>query len=647
MNLQPLLELQERLENCAIAGSRLLTEDFRLKRAVEAFAPLATASPVFQKIQAQLNRLLDPATQDIPAVLMDTLALVDAVVYTQGISNVPGELEPIPEQKGSVYHKTPYSALAPLIQALTSTGSGRYEIVRNAIEKQDPCLHDYRILPLLIRALGDTYGELADLVANYLAGCGKAILPLLKEGFDPKGKTEMLRRLHVIITLGGAEENNWYLSILGDCEKEMRTTVISALSYDVSNTDLLFDLLKSERGAAKKAVQESLFRMNTPKALEYTQKQNPVLVAQSFRSPAVDPSPEQADFLAEAMEKFLSNLESSPNPQLSKEDAQSFSTLLQVSWGRFSEKLLDFYRHFADFLNQHSIFNESGKEISLFSSLLSVSIPIRNAFPLGLAYACILCRRQELSSLVRDFYLSYGGSFFFPYCLDQMLSLQASDFYHQFSPIFLENAKSREQREKQTALLLLFIRFPLKNGKYTYLYHYTDNDCQFEKRISLPGGIDGRWFELFLKMVPLSLFETDSGCGVSVSVLSSLCFLANPCDPLCVAAMEKLFQSPDRRDRPGQYSYSVIFVLLENGWTSFKGLLPLLYRSGNEYYSYASLRAWYQKIQHFMKPTDIAEELEWFMQQITKNLSGTALRRWDQDQMKHDIALLRQGNFPF
>ena len=87
MNLQPLLELQERLENCAIAGSRLLTEDFRLKRAVEAFAPLAAASPVFQKIQAQLNRLLDPATQDIPAVLMDTLALVDAVVYTQGISN--------------------------------------------------------------------------------------------------------------------------------------------------------------------------------------------------------------------------------------------------------------------------------------------------------------------------------------------------------------------------------------------------------------------------------------------------------------------------------------------------------------------------------------------------------------------------------
>ena len=47
MNLQPLYILKERLENCAVAGVGLLDEDFRLKRAVEQFMPLAGAAPVF------------------------------------------------------------------------------------------------------------------------------------------------------------------------------------------------------------------------------------------------------------------------------------------------------------------------------------------------------------------------------------------------------------------------------------------------------------------------------------------------------------------------------------------------------------------------------------------------------------------------
>ena len=45
MNLQPLYEVQERLEHAAIAGTGLLDEDFRLKRAWAALAPLAAASP--------------------------------------------------------------------------------------------------------------------------------------------------------------------------------------------------------------------------------------------------------------------------------------------------------------------------------------------------------------------------------------------------------------------------------------------------------------------------------------------------------------------------------------------------------------------------------------------------------------------------
>ena len=58
MNLQPLYDVQERLEHAAVAGTSLLGEDFRLKRAMEGLAPLAAASPVFGKIRAALEGLL-------------------------------------------------------------------------------------------------------------------------------------------------------------------------------------------------------------------------------------------------------------------------------------------------------------------------------------------------------------------------------------------------------------------------------------------------------------------------------------------------------------------------------------------------------------------------------------------------------------
>ena len=49
MNLQPLYDVKSRLEQAAIAGTGLLAEDFRLRRAGEELKPLAAVSPVLEK----------------------------------------------------------------------------------------------------------------------------------------------------------------------------------------------------------------------------------------------------------------------------------------------------------------------------------------------------------------------------------------------------------------------------------------------------------------------------------------------------------------------------------------------------------------------------------------------------------------------
>ena len=87
MNLEALYELRTRLEDCAIAGIELLAEDFRLKRAVDKIEPYTAVAPVFKQIYDMCLKLTGSADNDGESkaeLLLDVLALVDAVLCTQG-----------------------------------------------------------------------------------------------------------------------------------------------------------------------------------------------------------------------------------------------------------------------------------------------------------------------------------------------------------------------------------------------------------------------------------------------------------------------------------------------------------------------------------------------------------------------------------
>ena len=146
MNLQPLYDVKERLEQAAIAGAGLLGEDFRLQRAAEQLKPLAGASPVFGKIDAGLTQLLSAPAGERSGRLLDLLALVDAVVYTQGKTGAPGEMVPLPVGGGQ-YQELSYGQLSPLLTALTTTGGGRMEIIKSAWEDNPELFSDFRWWP--------------------------------------------------------------------------------------------------------------------------------------------------------------------------------------------------------------------------------------------------------------------------------------------------------------------------------------------------------------------------------------------------------------------------------------------------------------------------------------------------------------------
>lgn len=122
MDITPIYELRERLKAGAIAGTDLITEDFRLKRAVEAMAPLEAAAPLFAKVGEMARAVIAPECPDRSEALLDAITLVDAVLCTQGAVAVNGPLEPIEITASGEAVNAPYSTLAVLLDALTGTG---------------------------------------------------------------------------------------------------------------------------------------------------------------------------------------------------------------------------------------------------------------------------------------------------------------------------------------------------------------------------------------------------------------------------------------------------------------------------------------------------------------------------------------------
>lgn len=268
MDITPIYELKTRLRAAMIAGTNLLSEDFRLKKAAENFAPMAASSPVFAKINEMTGKLTENGSTE---ELLDTITLVDAVITTLGVcGGVSGNFEPLGAAgNSSAVVNAPYSQLSEIIDALTTSGSGNFNTIITARKETPELFNDYRIKPALIKGLGASYGELADTAANILKGMGKEIIPLVKKDFDPKGKKEMVRRLNVIEEVCGAEENDFYLEQLENAEKDVRKALIYVLRHDEKNIDRLIELTKTEKGKLKTAALAALISFDNEKAAEF------------------------------------------------------------------------------------------------------------------------------------------------------------------------------------------------------------------------------------------------------------------------------------------------------------------------------------------------------------------------------------------
>ena len=375
--MNPLIELKERLVHITIAGTDLIDEDFRLKKTLELFSTLAEKNPIFKKIYLSLKQLFDAEKSQKPIILLNILGLVDAVLYTQAQTNIDGEYKEFETNENlQILNQFRYSEVKPILEALTTTGSGRLNIIEDAIKLTPNIFKDYRVLNALINDLDDTYDAMATRVFSIIESLGTGapqklieflrcsekwyypkynlpkvdknyIVALLKNNFDSQTKIVMVKRLNLIVKIAKETENDWYLSVLKTAKKQVKEECISALQYSEENIPLLLELTKKERGKMKDIVYYTLGKFKFDNMVEFWKNE-------------LDKSLESASNLREANSDEISDLlayyikSNLENVLKGDEQAQkyNYSKFILYTANKTSDKMLELYKWIIDYRNE-------------------------------------------------------------------------------------------------------------------------------------------------------------------------------------------------------------------------------------------------------------------------------------------------------
>jgi len=268
MSLALIEESAREVRRLAIAGSPLAVGDFRLKKLIPPLEQAGAKVPVFAQVAKAIANVINGSETESAANLLSLSALLNAILYTQGQTGTDGayrELETFPTNCSST--RITARTLKPLIAALTTSGAGRFEIIKEAAERG--AFADLRLIQPALTALEDTYPELADLVAEkILPTYGPGLIPLLKQKLDLKGKKGDARRLRALHQLDPAATIELCKTAFEEGSVEPRVAAIACLGQHEDCIPLVLGQADSKNKVVRAAALEALAQHDRPEILK-------------------------------------------------------------------------------------------------------------------------------------------------------------------------------------------------------------------------------------------------------------------------------------------------------------------------------------------------------------------------------------------
>ncbi|WP_339055415.1 hypothetical protein KSU07_09815 [Fusobacterium animalis] len=496
MNFEPLYELKNRLENVAVVGINLAKDDFRLQRAVEQVKEYSTVAKVFKQIYDMGNKLISTDDEDKCDLFLDLLALLDAVLCTQATTysgNKPQEIKSITKTK-DYYKELHYSELSPLIYAFSENGGGRLFTIQNAVDNNSEIFDDFRLKSYMIKGLSDKYSEIVNLATKQLKKQRKEIIPLLKDGFSPRGGKEMLARLDIISHIAKEDENDFYKYCIENGSKEIKEYAIGYLSYDQKNTDYLLDLTKTEKGKLKNKVFEALSYMSDNRAAEEWGKflkKKPLDNIEYLRGTNQQWAME---YFNNFMEEYITELKNK-TLKTAEERRTVENEINRISWGilnKESEKTLLFCKELYPY-NKAEI-----KRILNFYIAKDLN--------------------KEIIDLIKELSKKYEGEFLQQEFLISLIKDKAETTYKNFSKYagagkereevralfntfirgdYSKNKEERKVQENFRDMFQIILRMHYDEENKEYILEWPDTISGYPIQIKLDG-FDKKWYDIIL-----------------------------------------------------------------------------------------------------------------------------------------------------
>jgi hypothetical protein len=267
MSIAVLNQVYGEMRRLAIAGSSAAIGDFRLQKLIPPLEQAGAKAPVFTRVAVSVKAVVESTEQTASTALLDLAALVNAILFTQGEIGVPGPMSDLEttEMTGATSQASA-RVIKPLLEALTTTGAGRFELIRDAIEHG--AFLDLRLVKPALDALDDSYGELAELVADkVLPLYGKAILPELRARLDVKGRAGHPRRLRLLHRLDPAGTRDLVTQALEEGSKEVKVVAIECLGGDDANLSFLIEQAGAKAQDVRQAAYTALACSNDASAV--------------------------------------------------------------------------------------------------------------------------------------------------------------------------------------------------------------------------------------------------------------------------------------------------------------------------------------------------------------------------------------------
>jgi hypothetical protein len=270
MSIAILTQVYDEMRRLAIAGSAVAGGDFRLKKLIGPLQQAGAKVPVFAKVAQAAKTVVEG--KDSAIALLELTTLVNAILYTQGETGAAGPLVALETTDlGVPAIQASARVLKPLLEALTTTGSGRIELIRDAHERG--AFRDLRLVRPALDALDDVYGEIADFMAEQVLPLyGKAILPELRAKFDMKGRMGHARRLQLLHALDPSETRDLVKQALDAGSKEVRIVAIACLGAAPEELSYLLEQAVAKAQEVRQAAYRALATMEDEAAVAALKK---------------------------------------------------------------------------------------------------------------------------------------------------------------------------------------------------------------------------------------------------------------------------------------------------------------------------------------------------------------------------------------